>query len=183
MNVVERHYTVFETPFGFSAIVFNAASRHIKRVFLPQKDKSALIRRILETGPARKSVPKQAPAVVQDIQEYFRGRPITPRWESLDLEDFTPLQRRTLEAVAAVPYGQTRAYGEIARQIRRPRAARFVGAVMSRNPFPVVVPCHRIVRADGTPGGFGGGVALKKRLLALERQYAPRVSCVRAQSA
>lgn len=86
----------------------------------------------------------------------------------LDLRG-TPFQRLVWDAVAAIPRGETRSYGEVARAIGRPAAARAVGAANGANPLPVVIPCHRLVGADGRLAGYGGGLDLKRRLLALER--------------
>jgi methylated-DNA-[protein]-cysteine S-methyltransferase len=80
----------------------------------------------------------------------------------------TDQQRRVLKATATIPFGQTRAYSDIARAIGTARAARFVGNTMARNPFPIVIPCHRVVRADKTLGQFGGGPDLKRRMLEIE---------------
>jgi methylated-DNA-[protein]-cysteine S-methyltransferase len=87
----------------------------------------------------------------------------------LDLSGLTAYQRRVLQACAAIPYGEVASYGDLARRAGSPGAARAVGQVMARNPLPVVVPCHRVVGSDGQLTGFGGGLALKQRLLDLER--------------
>ncbi len=108
----------------------------------------------------------------RDMKAYFEGTPTGAPWKFLDLGRLTPLQRSVLRAVASVPHGQVRSYGEIAAQVGRPRACRFVGTTLARNPFPIFIPCHRIVRADGSLGGFGGGTELKKRMLLLEKQKA-----------
>lgn len=79
----------------------------------------------------------------------------------------TPFQREVWEALCAIPRGATRTYAEIARGLGRPRAARAVGLAAGANPLPVIVPCHRLVAADGL-GGFSGGLATKRALLALE---------------
>ena len=73
-----------------------------------------------------------------------------------------------LDELALVPYGQTTTYGTLAGQGRRPRAARAVGTVMNRNPIPIVLPCHRVVGANGSLTGYGGGLDVKERLLRLE---------------
>ncbi|HJL71039.1 MAG TPA: methylated-DNA--[protein]-cysteine S-methyltransferase [Anaerolineales bacterium] len=88
----------------------------------------------------------------------------------LDLSSLTGFQRAVRLAVPSVPYGQTRAYGEIAAHIGRPHAARAVGGANARNPRPLVIPCHRIIAADGSLGGYSGpgGLRTKRRLLALE---------------
>ena len=79
----------------------------------------------------------------------------------------TPFQKKALRKVAAIPYGRTRTYGEIAQKLGNPQAARAVGSANARNCLPLVIPCHRVVAVNGL-GGFAGGLALKKRLLILE---------------
>jgi methylated-DNA-[protein]-cysteine S-methyltransferase len=82
----------------------------------------------------------------------------------------TPFQRAVLEVLATVPHGETRSYGEVARLIGRPGASRAVGAANGANPIPVILPCHRVVGADGSLTGFGGGLPRKRFLLDLERR-------------
>lgn len=116
--------------------------------------------------------------VARELEEYARGRrreftfPVTAEGTSFD--------RRVWERVAAIPYGATRTYGEIARELGRPGAARAVGAANGRNPIPIVIPCHRVVAAGGGLGGYGGGLPLKRRLLSLEQRSGPVMSVVRA---
>jgi methylated-DNA-[protein]-cysteine S-methyltransferase len=71
-------------------------------------------------------------------------------------------------ALAEVPYGETLSYAELARRVKRPSAVRAVGAANGANPIPIIVPCHRVVGADGTLTGYGGGLDVKRRLLSLE---------------
>jgi methylated-DNA-[protein]-cysteine S-methyltransferase len=80
----------------------------------------------------------------------------------------TAFDREVWRAVAAIPYGETVSYAEIARRVGRPRAYRAVGAANGRNPIPIIIPCHRVVASDGGLGGYGGGLPLKRRLLELE---------------
>src|SRR5262249_44785447 len=88
----------------------------------------------------------------------------------LDLSGATDFDRRVLASMAAIPYGETRSYGELARTIGNPHASRAVGHACGRNPVPLLLPCHRVVRGDGSLAGFGaGGVGVKAALLALER--------------
>ena len=81
----------------------------------------------------------------------------------------TPFQRRVWEELQRIPYGQTISYGELARRIGKPDAVRAVGSANGANPIAIVVPCHRVIGADGSLTGFGGGLPVKKALLALER--------------
>ena len=100
------------------------------------------------------------------IEEYFSG---TRREFNLDLKPTgTPFQLDVLAALATIPYGETRSYGEIATQIGNPKAVRAVGAANGRNPLPIVLPCHRVIGSDGSLTGFGGGLETKRYLLNLE---------------
>ena len=100
------------------------------------------------------------------LEEYFRG---ARREFDLELKPAgTPFQLQVLDALATIPYGETRSYGEIAAQIGKPRAGRAVGAANGRNPLPIVLPCHRVIGADGSLTGFGGGLETKRYLLDLE---------------
>lgn len=104
--------------------------------------------------------------IERQLTEYLEGR---RRVFELDLDlRGTDFQKEVWGAVAAVPYGQTATYGEIAHLIGRPRASRAVGAANGANPIPIVIPCHRVIGADGSLTGYGGGLPTKRRLLALE---------------
>jgi methylated-DNA-[protein]-cysteine S-methyltransferase len=102
------------------------------------------------------------------LQHYFDGQRVLFD-EPLDLGEATAFQRRVWLAVRDIPYGETRSYGQIARQVGSPGAARAVGQAMAANPLPIVVPCHRVIGSDGDLRGFGGGLDLKQRLLEMER--------------
>ncbi len=103
------------------------------------------------------------------LREYFAGKrqafPLEIAWNTLP-----PFQRVVLQATAAIPYGETRTYGQIAAAIGRPGAARAAGRALASNPMPIVIPCHRVVSADGRLHGYSGpgGITTKARLLALE---------------
>jgi methylated-DNA-[protein]-cysteine S-methyltransferase len=110
--------------------------------------------------------------VAGQLAGYFSGRRRSFDLP-IDLNGLSPFQREVLMAVKAVPYGEVRSYGEIARDVGRPGAARAVGSVMAINPVSLIIPCHRIIRGDGTPGLYGRtdgdrGVRKKLWLLALE---------------
>jgi methylated-DNA-[protein]-cysteine S-methyltransferase len=110
--------------------------------------------------------------VARQLRAYFAGD--LRRFElPLDLAG-TEFQVAAWRALADIPYGTTVSYGEQARRLGHPRAVRAVGAANGRNPLPIVLPCHRIVGADGSLVGFGGGVSLKRRLLDHEAWFARR---------
>lgn len=105
-------------------------------------------------------------AAKRQLDQYFAGRrtafdlPLSPRG--------TPFQRRVWDLLAAIPFGATTTYGALAAQLGKPNAARAVGAAVGRNPLGIVIPCHRVVGADGALTGFAGGIACKQFLLAHE---------------
>ena len=105
-------------------------------------------------------------AARQQLQEYFAGK---RREFALQLApQGTPFQLSVLDALGSIPYGTTLSYQEVAARIGRPKAVRAVGAANGRNPLPIVIPCHRVIGADGSLTGFGGGLEAKRYLLALE---------------
>lgn len=106
-------------------------------------------------------------AAVRELTAYFAGE---LRQFSLPLAPSgTPFQLDVWRALAAIPYGETTSYGELAGRIGRARAVRAVGAANGANPLPVVLPCHRVIGANGSLTGYGGGLPIKRALLALER--------------
>lgn len=111
--------------------------------------------------------PESFREAVRQLTAYFHGRLFE---FDLDLRpDGTEFQRAVLAELEKIPYGETAAYGDIARRLGRPGASRAVGAANGRNPLPIVIPCHRVVGADGRLTGYGGGLWIKERLLALEQ--------------
>jgi methylated-DNA-[protein]-cysteine S-methyltransferase len=104
--------------------------------------------------------------VVRQLEQYFAGRR-----DAFDLPvalDLTRFRSKVLRAVGRIPYGEARSYGEVARAVGQPRAARAVGQAVGANPLPLLIPCHRVLAAQGRLGGFGGGLRWKRFLLELE---------------
>lgn len=87
----------------------------------------------------------------------------------------TDFEKKVLDFVKTIPYGETRTYEEVAKGIGEPNAARSVGAALNKNPIPILIPCHRVIGKDGTLVGYVGGIELKKKLLAMEKNNAHRV--------
>ncbi len=103
------------------------------------------------------------------LMEYLAGKRRT--FEIPMALEGTPFQRKVWEALALIPYGETRSYAEIAGSIGQPKACRAVGMANNRNPLAVIVPCHRVIGADGKLVGYAGGLDIKQKLLELEREY------------
>ena len=111
--------------------------------------------------------PEGVARVTRQLDEYFGGK--RDRFDiPLDFSGVSPFTRSVLTATAAVPFGRLATYREIAARIGSPSACRAVGNALGRNPIPVIVPCHRIVRSDASLGGYTGGLGIKERLLEIE---------------
>ena len=102
----------------------------------------------------------------KELNEYFCRKRKTFS-VTLDMQG-THFQKQVWEALLAIPFGETRSYGQIANHLGKPKATRAVGAANGQNPIPIIVPCHRVIGANGTLTGFGGGLEVKSQLLALE---------------
>jgi methylated-DNA-[protein]-cysteine S-methyltransferase len=120
------------------------------------------------TRPPETSLERQ---VAQELAEYFAGT--RSRFTFRVSPQGTDFERRCWDALLAIPYGETRSYGEIARGLGNPQGARAVGSANHKNPIPIIIPCHRVVNTGGGLGGYGGGLELKRRLLALEQSHTP----------
>ncbi len=168
------HYHLIASPWGPLGLIRQDSPPPLRRVYLPMADEAALLRRIHgDWGTDIDRAEERTPAALEPVidalaDNYWNGTPIEPPYALLDWTGVTDLQRAVLTAVAAIPFGEVRSYGEIAAAVGRPKSARFVGNTMARNPFPLLIPCHRVVRADRSVGGFGGGPEMKRRLIEME---------------
>lgn len=168
------YFTHIESPIGpllvagegkrLVAIKFGAPAQRIGRAL------EALHHEMRGAFLFERNDAKVAP-LARQVRAYLEGRRTSFDIE-LDLSHMTPFRRDVLLATTAVPRGSVASYAEIARRVGRPLAFRAVGSTMRTNPIPIVIPCHRIVGSDG-PGGYGGGLALKRQLLALEGAVLP----------
>ncbi len=159
-------YTVFDTKFGWIAIV--ASEQGLCKLTLPQPATDKALTLIGDLLP--KSVANAASFrdLILRIGSYFEGENVEFR-DPLDLRTSTAFQQEVWQATCTVPYGETQTYGWIAQQLGRPKSGQAVGKALACNPLPIVIPCHRIVgSARGSLGGFRGGMELKKQLLHLE---------------
>lgn len=163
-------YTVFDTPIGHCALVWHEAG--LVGVQLPEGSAAATAQRACQrfVGAIRRAPPPEVQRAVDAIGVLLRGGGDGLSAIRLDLSGQGPFCRRVYELARAIPAGETVTYGELAARAGEPGAARAVGQAMARNPFPLIVPCHRVMAAHGGAGGFSarGGVATKFRLLRIE---------------
>jgi methylated-DNA-[protein]-cysteine S-methyltransferase len=163
MTMMEPSIVAFETSLGTCALRWTDAG--IAGVRLPSPRTGALPR-----VDDRGEVPPAIRAAIAGIVDVLGGRAMDLGFVVLDEHGIDPLRRAVYAARRTIPPGTTATYGEIARAIDRPDAARDVGAALARNPFPIIVPCHRVLGANGTLTGFSapGGLETKRRMLELE---------------
>jgi methylated-DNA-[protein]-cysteine S-methyltransferase len=166
----DRSFTLFETAIGRCAIAWGP--RGIAGVQLPEATEDRTRARVRRRFPdAREAVPPaEVGAVIEDIVRLLGGEPRDLSGVRLDMEDVPAFNRRVYEVARTIPPGGTLSYGAVAARMGEPGAARDVGQALGANPFAIVVPCHRVVAAGGTLGGFSarGGTSTKARLLAIE---------------
>jgi len=150
----------FSSPLG--AIYLSATERGLTDVSFVSLQ-MPLVKRLDRSLPAQRIIDD---ARLQ-LTEYFTGR---RRLFSLRLDDQqgTDFQRQVWDALSKIPFGQTLAYQDIAKRIKNPRAVRAVGSANGKNPWCIVVPCHRVIASDGSIGGYSGGLSKKRQLLTLE---------------
>jgi O-6-methylguanine DNA methyltransferase len=103
----------------------------------------------------------------KDIDRYFKGGKVEFRAE-IDISDLRPFTQKVLKELMNIPYGELRSYGWIGKRLGYPSASRAVGQAVGRNPIPIIIPCHRVIRQDGSIGGFSSGIHIKKILLSIE---------------
>jgi methylated-DNA-[protein]-cysteine S-methyltransferase len=169
-------YTRIDSPIG--ELILAATPEGLREIeFGSQVSESDFVTRQRERGlePVRLERIENASPEVQailrhaasELNEYFGGQ--RARFDvPLDWGSMAPFQRAVLEATVSVPFGHVETYAGIARKIGKPGATRAVGNALGRNPIPVIVPCHRVIRSDATIGGYTGGLGIKHRLLTIE---------------
>ncbi len=170
MNPSAPCYELVETPFGKAAIVWdgNAASPRILQVFLPARAGEVLREiRMMFPGAASKSC-EAVTKLGEDLLAFTKGKAVIFDATALEMSPVPPFHKKVLRALTKIPRGKVSTYGAIAARTGAPGGARAAGQGCAKNPFPLVFPCHRVIRADGSLGGFGGGLQLKRALLEME---------------
>jgi methylated-DNA-[protein]-cysteine S-methyltransferase len=168
-------YTLFDTALGRCAIAWG--DHGVAGVELPARDDEATLRRLRRALPdvREDTPPPDVSEAIDAIVRLLDGEPDDLGSVVLDMEDMPEFHRRVYAVARTIPPGQTLSYGEVAKRLGEPGAAQAVGRALGRNPFPIVVPCHRVLAASGALHGFSapGGIETKRRMLAIEGAGAP----------
>jgi len=163
-------FAIFETAIGRCGIVWS--SRGIVSVQLPEATERATRNRVLRRFAAAREAapPAEVQRAIEDIVALIGGEPRDLRHVRIDDDDVPNLHRRVYDVARTIPPGGTLTYGEIAERLGDRTLARDVGEALSQNPWPIIVPCHRVLAAGGKVGGFSahGGIDTKLRLLSIE---------------
>ena len=166
-------FALFDTAIGRCGIAWG--ERGVAGIQLPEAGEEETRVRMLHRFPAagEATPPPEVQDAIEDIVALLRGEASDLSTVALDMDGVPEFHRRVYDAARAIPPGGTLSYGDIARRVGAPGAARAVGQALGRNPFPIVVPCHRVLAAGGKIGGFSaqGGVATKRRMLAIESAW------------
>lgn len=163
-----KYFSVYAAPSGFGGVV--ASSAGLLEVFLPApntiEEVKSHIMRLYPKASGENALSRKA---AEMLRKYFSGQRVDFDLP-LDLEDCTDFRRTVYEAVYRIPYGTVRTYAEVAAEISNPRASRGVGSAMAGNSLPIIIPCHRVIGANGKMTGYSapGGTGLKANLLQME---------------
>ena len=161
-------YSTFETDLGVMALVWSG--KGILAVHMPEKDNQSLIKRIGDTAKNTGKLPAWLTGVCKKIKQHLQGKPQDFKDIPLDYTNITSFRQKIYQATREIKAGTTTTYGRLAEQTGHPRAAQAIGQALAHNPFPLIVPCHRVIAQNNQLCGFSayGGIATKKILLERE---------------
>jgi methylated-DNA-[protein]-cysteine S-methyltransferase len=168
------HYTLFETAIGWAGIAWTATpdGEQIIAAHLPETDRAILRRSFARRAPGatEADAPEALRPVIAGVQALMRGEKADLQDVALDLSRVPDFHARVYEVARAIPPGETLTYGEVAERLGDKLLARAVGEALGKNPWPILVPCHRVTAAGGKLGGFSarGGALTKLKLLDIE---------------
>jgi methylated-DNA-[protein]-cysteine S-methyltransferase len=165
-GILDVAYRVMDTPVG--PLLLAATEQGLVRVAFPAQGHDAALAQLAEVvSPRVLNAPGRLDAAAHQLDEYFaRRRRVFD--VPVDLRLSKGFRRSVLAHLPHIPYGRTESYAQVAAAAGSPRAVRAVGSACAANPVPIVVPCHRVVRSDGSFGGYAGGADAKRTLLTLE---------------
>ena len=167
----EACFSLFDTAIGVGGIAWSEAG--ISGIQLPEPEATRVRARLRRSFPqAVESTPSaEVQGAIELMRKLLQGEAVNLAAIRLDMDRVPPFDRQVYDLTRTIPVGKTTSYGQIARRLGDVRLAREVGQALAHNPFPIVVPCHRVIATDGKLGGFSarGGLSTKQRLLTIER--------------
>ncbi len=161
----ELRYVVFRAPVGWLGVL--GSRKGLLATTLPQSSSERALNQLGDDIDQAAPSSAEFKDLMTRLEGYLNGHRVAFD-DVLDPRGATAFQRRVWQAARLIPYGETRSYAWVAQKIGRPSAVRAVGQALANNPWPIIVPCHRVVNNDGRLGGYSGGVAMKQYLLNLE---------------
>ena len=166
-GLLDVAYATADSPFG--TLLLARTPQGLVRIGLPGEDTEELLTDLAgRISPRVLETPAGLDQERRELDDYFAGR--RHGFElAIDWRLSHGFHLRARHEIAAIPYGETRTYTDLAREAGNERAVRAAGSACSRNPIPLVVPCHRVLRSDGSLGGYAGGLEMKEKLLQMER--------------
>jgi methylated-DNA-[protein]-cysteine S-methyltransferase len=166
-RLIDVAYTTIDTPVG--SLLLAATTKGLIRVAYDRENHDAVLQSLADrVSPRILRAPQRLDIAVREIEEYFAGRR-TGFDLPIDFSLSHGFREQVQRHLSQIAYGRTESYKDVAVIVGKPKAVRAVGTACATNPLPIVVPCHRVLRADGTLGGYVGGLAAKTALLDLER--------------
>jgi methylated-DNA-[protein]-cysteine S-methyltransferase len=160
-------YSIFKTLLGWMGVV--EGGKGLKRIILPHSRRAEVKKIIFQEFPGVEENNAHLRLLTDILVKYFEGKKFTQCF-SFDVVGYTEFLVTVWKTTQSIPWGEVRSYQWLSAQIKNPGSFRAVGSALGKNPFPIIVPCHRVIRSDGTLGGFSApeGILLKKKLLELE---------------
>ncbi|MBL7215972.1 MAG: MGMT family protein [Phycisphaerae bacterium] len=165
----QYQYSIFNTRWGWFGLL--GCEKGLVRTCLPVAFKEAAQRRLLSGIENAVPSKKAFRMLEKNILSYYKGRRVDFSEVPVCLDGLTEFQQKILAVLRTITYGKTISYSDLAKLADNPKAARAIGTVMAKNPLPLIIPCHRVIKQDGSLGYFSaaGGVDTKKRMLDLEK--------------
>lgn len=163
-------YRIIPSRYGTIGIVYVKKKNDVQimRIVLPQQGIPMRERIAVMFPRARSDSSRIIDDICKKITTFLKGRPVTFTLDRIDVSRFYNFQKRVLLLERKIPCGWVSTYGRLSQKLGVPGASRAVGQALARNPFPIIIPCHRTIKSDGSLGGYSGGIKLKRQLLELE---------------
>jgi len=165
-------YAIFLTAWGWAG--FAAGQKGLRIFVLPEERKEDVLFRIRKELKCNNLLEDNRgwESLIKKVKEYYTGKKVYFTDYQLSLDNYTNFQKKVLQTVKEIPYSETKSYKEAAEAAGYPRAYRAVGNTMRNNRLPLIIPCHRVIKSDGSLGGFSaeGSIALKKKMIDLESE-------------